>query len=69
MFLLSHLILSLSFEVGYHYMMFHNLNRISDVNVKVRKAIDVAIDRIALSQALAGGKATRSLFPDYSQFQ
>lgn len=55
-----------SFEVGYHYMMFHNLNRISDV--KVRKAIDLAIDRIALSQALAGGKATRSLFPDYSPY-
>ena len=55
-----------SFEVGYHYMMFHNIDRLPDL--RVRKAIDLAIDRIALSQALAGGKATRSLFPDFSPY-
>jgi peptide/nickel transport system substrate-binding protein len=55
-----------SFEVGYHYMMFHNLDSISDVNV--RKAIDLAIDRTALSQVLSGGTGTRSLFPDYSPY-
>lgn len=55
-----------SFEVGYHYMVFHNTDRLRDV--RVRRAIDLAIDRTALSQALAGGTATRSLFPDYSPF-
>jgi peptide/nickel transport system substrate-binding protein len=55
-----------SFEVGYHYMMFHNTHRLEDV--RVRKAIDLAIDRTALSQELKGGKGTRSLFPDYTPF-
>ena len=55
-----------SFEVGYHYMVFYNIDTLSDV--RVRTAIDLAIDRIILSQALAGGKATRSLFPDNSPF-
>uniref|UniRef100_A0A7S4JSI8 Solute-binding protein family 5 domain-containing protein n=1 Tax=Odontella aurita TaxID=265563 RepID=A0A7S4JSI8_9STRA len=55
-----------SFEVGYHYMAFHNTDRLKDV--RVRKAIDLAIDRMVLSQALAGGKGTRSLFPDYSPY-
>jgi len=57
-----------SFEVGYHYMMFHNLDSPAMVDVRVRRAIDLAIDRTALSQALAGGRATRSLFPDYSPY-
>ena len=57
-----------SFEVGYHYMAFHNLRRPNMQDVKVRQAIDLAIDRSALSQALAGGRATRSLFPDYSPY-
>ena len=47
-------------------MAFHNLDTLKDV--RVRKAIDLAIDRTALSQALAGGTGTRSLFPDYSPF-
>lgn len=55
-----------SFEVGYHYMMWYNLDTLADV--RVRKAIDTAIDRNALSQALAGGTATRSMFPDYSPY-
>jgi peptide/nickel transport system substrate-binding protein len=55
-----------SFEVGYHYMMFHNMDKMQDV--RVRKAIDLAIDRFALSQALQGGTGTRSLFPDYSPY-
>ncbi|KAL7545087.1 hypothetical protein ACHAWF_008448 [Thalassiosira exigua] len=55
-----------SFEVGYHYMMFYNLDTIADV--KVRKAIDTVLDRTALTQGLAGGTATRSLFPDYSPY-
>ena len=58
-----------TFEVGYHYMMFHNVGNnggraIDDVNV--RQAIDLAVDRDAVSQALAGGHGTRSLFPDYT---
>ena len=55
-----------SFEVGYHYMAFYNTDSLSDV--RVRNAIDLAIDRTELSQALAGGKPTRSLFPDNSPF-
>lgn len=55
-----------SFEVGYHYMMFHNMDSLSDVSV--RKAIDLAVDRTVLSQALSGGTGTRSLFPDYSPY-
>lgn len=55
-----------SFEVGYHYMMFYNTDKLTDV--RIRKAIDLAIDRNALTQALAGGKGTRSLFPDNSPF-
>jgi len=55
-----------SFEVGYHYMMFHNIDTLDDV--RVRKAIDLAIDRNALSDALSGGRGTRSLFPDYSPY-
>jgi peptide/nickel transport system substrate-binding protein len=55
-----------SFEVGYHYMVFYNIDRLPDV--RVRKAMDLVIDRQALAQALAGGIATRSLFPDNSPF-
>ncbi|KAG7339565.1 oligopeptide-binding protein OppA [Nitzschia inconspicua] len=55
-----------SFEVGYHYMVFYNTDTLWDV--RVRKAIDTAIDRNALSQAIAGGHGTRSLFPDNSPF-
>lgn len=55
-----------SFEVGYHYMMFYNLDTLSDD--RVRRAIDLVLDRNALSQALAGGTGTRSLFPDNSPF-
>merc|ERR1719271_415232 len=54
-----------SFEVTYHYMMFHNMDSTgSTADLNVRKAIDVALDRNALSQSLSGGKGTRSLFPD-----
>lgn len=55
-----------SFEVGYHYMMFYNVDNLQDL--RVRRAIDLAIDRNALSQALAGGHGTRSLFPDNSPY-
>jgi len=55
-----------SFEVGYHYMMFYNLDTLQDL--AVRQAIDIALDRSAVSQALSGGTGTRSLFPDYSPY-
>jgi len=57
-----------SFEVGYHYMMFHQIRRSPLSDLRVRKAVDLAIDRKALSQALAGGTATRSLFPDNTPY-
>ena len=52
-----------SFEVGYHYMMWHNIRRspLSDINV--RRAVDLALDRWQLAQTLLGGDPTRSLFP------
>eukprot|EP01063_Lacrimia_lanifica_P019186 TRINITY_DN2627_c0_g2_i1.p1 TRINITY_DN2627_c0_g2~~TRINITY_DN2627_c0_g2_i1.p1 ORF type:complete len:508 (+),score=206.94 TRINITY_DN2627_c0_g2_i1:79-1602(+) len=55
-----------SFEVGYHYMAFHNMDTLQDV--RVRQAIDQVLNRVALAQALAGGHATRSLFPDFSPY-
>ena len=55
-----------SFEVGHHYMIFYNTDTLDDV--RVRQAFDLAIDRTALSQALAGGHATRNLFRDTSPF-
>jgi len=57
-----------SFEVGYHYMMFHNIRKPQLSDVRVRRAVDIAIDRSALSQQLLGGKPTRSLFPDYTPY-
>lgn len=57
-----------SFEVGYHYMMFHNSREAHMADARVRQAIDLALDRTALSQALAGGVPTRSLFPDNSPY-
>merc|ERR1719387_797168 len=47
--------------------MFHQMNAASPLSdLKVRQAVDLALDRKALSQALAGGTATRCLFPDYT---
>mmetsp|Transcript_17334 Transcript_17334/g.34849 ORF Transcript_17334/g.34849 Transcript_17334/m.34849 type:complete len:96 (-) Transcript_17334:211-498(-) len=36
--------------MGYHYMIFYYMHTLQDV--RIRKAIDLAIDRFALSQAL-----------------
>ena len=55
-----------SFKVGYHYMVFYNIDSLPDI--RVRQAMDLAINRTALSQVLGGGYGTRSLFPDYSPF-
>jgi peptide/nickel transport system substrate-binding protein len=49
-------------------MMHHNMARPNMGDVHVRKAIDFAIDRNALSQSLGGGMGTRSLFPDYTPY-
>ena len=57
-----------SFEVGYHYMVFYNLCKPQMEDLRVREAIDLAISRNALSQALQGGKGTRSLFPDFTPY-
>jgi len=50
--------------VGYHYMMFHNMKRPALSDLKVRKAVDIAIDRTELTQETRGGRATRSFFPE-----
>jgi len=57
-----------SFEVGYHYMMWHNIRKSPLSDVRVRRAVDLALDRTALAQELRGGKGTRSLFPDNSPY-
>ena len=49
-------------------MMFHNMLKAPLSDLSVRQAIDLAIDRNALSQALSGGVGTRSLFPDYTPY-
>ena len=52
-------------------MMFHNLDAAAAphmADVRVREAIDLAVDRDALSQDLAGGTGTRSFFPSYSPY-
>ena len=56
-----------SFEIGYHSMVIYNMDSGKATNdLKVRQAIDKAIDRDSLQQTLLGGHATRSFFPDYS---
>jgi peptide/nickel transport system substrate-binding protein len=57
-----------SFDVGYQYMAFYNLCQPQMADRKVRQAIDVAISRNELSQALQGGVGTRSFFPDHTPF-
>jgi peptide/nickel transport system substrate-binding protein len=57
-----------SFPVGYQYMMWHNTRRSPLSDLKVRKAVDIAIDRHELTQEVRGGKATRSLFPENTPY-
>jgi peptide/nickel transport system substrate-binding protein len=45
-------------------MMWHNMRRAPLSDLKVRKAVDLVLDRSALTQTLLGGDPTRSLFPD-----
>jgi len=52
-----------SFEVGYQYMMWYNMAKPHFSDVKVRKAVDLAIDRVALTEEARGGHGTRSFFP------
>jgi peptide/nickel transport system substrate-binding protein len=53
---------------GYQYMMWQNMRRSPLDDVNVRKAVDIALDRDAMSQALRGGQATRSFFPQASPY-
>jgi len=52
-----------SFPVGYQYMMWYNTRRPQLSDLRVRKALDIAIDRHELTQEVRGGSATRSFFP------
>jgi peptide/nickel transport system substrate-binding protein len=58
----------MSFLAGYQYMMFHNMKKSPLSELKVRQAIDVAIDRDQLTQELSAGMATRSLYPQYTPY-
>merc|ERR1719355_274448 len=49
-------------------MMWHNTRRSPLSDVKVRKALDVALDRHELTQAVRAGKATRSFFPENTPY-
>jgi len=62
-------ILVKTFETGYHYMAHYNIHNSTNdamADKNVRKAIDLAINRAELVEELAGGKGTRSFFPDYT---
>jgi peptide/nickel transport system substrate-binding protein len=52
-----------SFLSGYQYMMHYNMRKSPLSDLKVRKAIDIALSRDALTQSTQGGRATRSFFP------
>jgi peptide/nickel transport system substrate-binding protein len=52
-----------SFPVGYQYMMWYNMKRPALSDVRVRKALEMALDRNKLVQATRGGIPTKSLFP------
>ena len=58
---------TMSYGVEYHYMMIYNMaSGRKTADLKVREAIDLALDRTALSQSIKGGHATRSYFPKAS---
>jgi peptide/nickel transport system substrate-binding protein len=57
-----------SFFVGYQYMMWHNTRRSPLSDQKVRKAVDIALDRSKLVETLEGGKGTRSFFPENTPY-
>lgn len=55
-----------SFAVGYQYMMWMNTEKPALSDVRVRRALDLAIDRDLLSSAVNGGRPATGAFPtDY----
>jgi len=55
---------TMSYGVEYHYMLIYNMaSGRATSDLKVRQAIDHAVDRTALSQSIKGGHGTRSYFP------
>ena len=57
-----------SFLAGYQYMMWYNTRRSHLSDLKVRKALDLALDRSSLTQAVRGGMGTRSFFPENTPY-
>jgi peptide/nickel transport system substrate-binding protein len=56
---------TMSVGVTYQYFMIYNMNSArATKDLKVRQAIDLAVDRTALSQSIMGGNPTRSYFPE-----
>jgi len=49
-------------------MMFYNMRRAPLDDQKVRHALDLVIDRTALTQAIRAGKGTRSFFPENTPY-
>ena len=59
-----------SFGVSQVYMMFYNMKKTTSpvYDLKVRQAIDLALNREELQQDLSGGHGTRSLFPQNTPY-
>merc|ERR1719471_2848082 len=49
-------------------MMWHNTRKSALSELKVRKALDIALDRQAMQQEVRAGKATRSFFPENTPY-
>lgn len=57
-----------SFAVGYQYMALMNTARPAMTDVRVRRAVDLAIDRAQLIAAINGGQAATGMYPAYFPF-
>lgn len=57
-----------SFEVGYQYMMWMNTRKPALADERVRRALDLAIDRDLLAAAVNGGRPATGAFPAGTPF-
>ncbi|MFM7330636.1 MAG: ABC transporter substrate-binding protein [Brachymonas sp.] len=57
-----------TFLVGYQYMMWYNTRKPALADRRVRKALDLALDRREIAQAVRGGEPAAGAFPSTSPF-